>query len=74
MNCREALEHLYEYLDRELTAEDERIVRSHLAACGPCEERFDVERAFLQFIEARCRARGAPPELRRKILRELFDE
>jgi anti-sigma factor (TIGR02949 family) len=74
MNCREALEHLYEFLDRELTPEDERTVRAHLEACGPCVERFDVERAFLRFIEARCRTRGAPPELRRRILRELFDE
>lgn len=74
MNCREALDHLYEYLDRELTTEDEQVVRTHLAACGPCEERFDVERAFLRFVEARCRSRGAPPELRRKILRDLLAE
>jgi len=74
MNCQEALEHLYEYLDRELTPADEQRLRGHLAACSPCHERFDVEQAFLQFIEARCRARGAPPELRRRILHELFGE
>jgi anti-sigma factor (TIGR02949 family) len=74
MNCERALEHLYEFLDRELTAENERAVREHLAACPPCGERFDVERAFLKFIEARCRARGAPPELRRRILHDLFGE
>ena len=37
-------------------------------------ERFDVEEAFLKFVEARCRSRGAPPELRRRILRDLFGE
>jgi anti-sigma factor (TIGR02949 family) len=73
MNCHQALEHLYEYLDRELTPDDERQVREHLTACSPCGDRFDVEQAFLQFIEARCRAQGAPPELRRRILRDLLD-
>lgn len=73
MNCQEALEHLYEFLDRELTADDERRVREHLTACSPCGDRFDVEQAFLRFIEARCRTRGAPPELRRRILHDLFD-
>lgn len=74
MNCQEALEHLYEFLDGELTAERAQRVREHLAACQPCEECFDVEQAFLKFIEARCRSKGAPPELRRRILRELFEE
>ena len=73
MNCQEALEHLYEFLDRELTPDDERRVREHLTACQPCDDRFDVEQAFLRFVEARCRAQSAPPELRRRILQDLFD-
>jgi len=73
MNCQEALHHLYEFLDREMTPDDERRVREHLTACHPCDDRFDVEQAFLRFIEARCRGQGAPPELRRRILHDLFD-
>src|SRR5207247_5341117 len=30
MNCRECVEHLYEFLDRELTPEVEREIREHL--------------------------------------------
>ena len=74
MNCREALERLYEYLDQELTPETEAEVRKHLHHCSPCGEQLDFERAFLTFVEARCRSRGAPPELRRRILQELFGE
>ncbi len=74
MNCREAVEHLYEYLDQELTPEAERKVREHLAACPPCGQHFNFEQQFLKFVEARCRARGAPPELKRRILDELFGE
>ena len=74
MNCREALEHLYEFLDQELTPEVEREVREHLEACSPCEECFDFQDAFLKFLQARTRSRCAPPELRRRILHELFGE
>jgi mycothiol system anti-sigma-R factor len=74
MNCREALDYLYEFLDQELTPELQREVREHLEACTPCEERFDSQEAFLKFLQARCRSRSAPPELKRRILHELFGE
>ena len=74
MNCRECIEHLYPYLDRELTPDVEREIRQHLAGCPPCDDQFDFETLFLKFVRARCRAQGAPPELRQRILRELFDK
>jgi mycothiol system anti-sigma-R factor len=74
MNCRECLDYLYEYLDQELTAEVRARVREHLEDCEPCGEQADFERSFLKFIEARCRSRGAPPQLKRKILQDLFGE
>ncbi len=36
MNCRECKEHLYEYLDRELTPAVEQEIRQHIADCPPC--------------------------------------
>lgn len=72
IDCREALERLYEYLDRELTPELAAEVERHLEACAHCFPRFQFERAFLQFLEARARSHGASPELKRRILRELF--
>ena len=74
MNCRECVEHLYEYLDRELTPDLEREIRAHLVACPPCGEHHDFETVFLRFLHARCSAQGAPPALRRRILEQLFDE
>lgn len=74
MNCHECIEHLYEYLDRELTPELEREIRQHLAACPPCGEQHDFEALFLKFVKARGTAQSAPPALRRRILEELFDE
>ena len=74
MNCRECKEHLYEYLDRELTPAVEQEIRQHIADCPPCGEEFDFEKLFLGFLRARCRAHGAPPDLKRRILDELLDE
>lgn len=74
MNCRECIDHLYEYLDRELTPEVEREIRDHLTHCPPCVAQYDFEDLFLKFVKARCTAQGAPPALRRRILEELLDE
>jgi len=74
MNCRECLEHLYEYLDRELTPDVEREIQAHLAECPPCGEQHDFEAVFLKFLRARVSAQGAPPALRRRILEQLLDE
>ncbi|HEX4628671.1 MAG TPA: zf-HC2 domain-containing protein [Gemmatimonadales bacterium] len=74
MNCRECKEHLYEYLDRELTPTVERDIRQHLEECPPCGENFDFEKLFLSFLKARCRAQGATPDLKRRIFNDLFGE
>jgi mycothiol system anti-sigma-R factor len=74
MNCRECVEHLYAYLDRELTPELEIEVKAHLEGCTPCDEQYDFEAMFLKFVRAKCQSQNAPPELKKRILRELFGE
>lgn len=74
MKCRECVDHLYEYLDRELTPELEREIRAHLDGCPPCGEHYDFENLFLKFVRVRCRAQGAPLALRRRILEQLLEE
>jgi anti-sigma factor (TIGR02949 family) len=74
LDCDEALERVYEFLDGELTEAVERAIRRHLAACARCEPRFEHERVFKEFIAQRARLEQAPPELRRRILQRLVDE
>jgi anti-sigma factor (TIGR02949 family) len=74
LDCDEALERVYEFLDGELTESVERAIRRHLAACTRCMPKFEHERVFLEFIAQRARLEHAPPALRRRILRELVDE
>jgi anti-sigma factor (TIGR02949 family) len=72
IDCRQAAAQLYEYLDGELTPAANAAVRAHLADCTHCLALCDFEQAYLQFLEARGRARGAPPHVKRRILHELF--
>ncbi len=73
LECRDAVDRIYEYLDRELTPEVRAEVERHLTACAGCFRHFQFERAFLRFLEARARGRGTGPETKRRILRELFE-
>lgn len=74
LDCDEALERVYEFLDGELTTEVEQAIQRHLAVCARCEPKFEHERVFLAFLSERVRLERAPPELRRRILRELVEE
>lgn len=73
LDCDEALERLFEYLDGELNEDVEKAIEQHLAACARCEPKFAHERVFLQFIAKRAHLEQAPPELRKRLLRELMD-
>jgi len=72
IDCDEAVEHLYTYLDEALTPEVQKAVRSHLEHCRDCFGHFEFERAFLRFLEARCRAQGAPPDLRKRVFEGIL--
>lgn len=74
IDCRQALDRLYEYLDGELTPVRAEEVRLHIERCAPCLEASSFEHAFVRFLEARSWAQKAPEGLRKKILEQiLFD-
>lgn len=73
IECRDAQERLYEFLDRELTPEVRAEIEHHLRRCAGCFRHFEFERAFLRFLEARARGRGAGPEVKRRIIQQLFE-
>jgi anti-sigma factor (TIGR02949 family) len=72
IDCREAFERLYAYLDGELTTEKADEVREHLDACKDCFHLATFESAYLRFLEARTRAQHAPEVLKKRILRHLL--
>ena len=74
MDCADCLERLYTYLDRELSPVEVTEVRSHLDACGGCEDFFVIEDRFLARVRDCCtgeEADKAPGDLRSRIVTRL---
>jgi anti-sigma factor (TIGR02949 family) len=74
IDCLEALDRLYGYLDGELTEDRAAEVRRHLDHCAPCLKVSDFEAAYVRFLEARTRAQRAPDTLRKRVLERLLFE
>lgn len=68
--CFEAVEHLYHYLDGELTFERRALIARHLADCPPCGEAFDFEAELRVVIARKCRER-VPESLRVRVQQAL---
>jgi mycothiol system anti-sigma-R factor len=71
MNCRDCLERLDTFVDRELTDEELVEVRRHLADCPPCEDLFDLQVHMKRLVKVCCDQGEAPAHLRAK-LREIL--
>jgi mycothiol system anti-sigma-R factor len=67
--CRETLDRLSPYLDRELDAAEQAAVRVHLDKCGRCASLFRFEANILTFIGQRLAHTQAPAGLRDRISR-----
>ncbi|MGH7529890.1 MAG: zf-HC2 domain-containing protein [Gemmatimonadales bacterium] len=58
--CQHVIEHLWDYLDGELAAEEAEPIAAHLAECGRCYPQYRFEFAFLSLL-VRARERMPPP-------------
>jgi anti-sigma factor (TIGR02949 family) len=72
-NCKDTIDRLYSYLDRELSPSERREVESHLALCPPCRDHFRFEYNVLSVIGQKCRQTAAPEGLKVRI-RKLCDD
>ena len=73
VNCDEALETLYRYLDGELTDERRTLIASHLDRCGYCGEAAHFE-AELRVVIADCARARVPESLLDRIRAVIADE
>lgn len=74
VTCREAADHLQEWLDSELDEEMAARVGVHLETCARCYPRLAFERAFREAVERAARAEKAPPDLKARVLQALESE
>jgi mycothiol system anti-sigma-R factor len=67
INCRDCLQALNPYLDRELSDEDILHVRQHLEECGGCLHVYQFQESVRRLVRVRCLEQSAPDSLRAKI-------
>ncbi len=70
-DCAEAFRRLDDYVDRELSADELRLVSEHLAICQMCASEFTFEASILEGVRDRLRRIAAPPGLLDRVLRKL---
>ena len=64
--CSDYLERIVFFLDNELDEADCSEVRMHLDECGPCLEKYDLQRTVKAVVARSC-SEVAPSELRDRV-------
>ncbi|MFB6441120.1 mycothiol system anti-sigma-R factor [Streptomyces sp. NPDC056411] len=67
-DCSEVLDHLYEYLDREMPAGECAEFQVHLDECSPCLEKYGLEQAVKKLVKRCCGHDDVPSDLRSKVM------
>lgn len=66
-DCSEVLERVFFFIDNEMAQADCSEIQQHLDECGPCLEKYDLERTVKSLVARSC-SEHAPESLRDKVL------
>jgi mycothiol system anti-sigma-R factor len=69
-DCADYLERIVYFLDNELDEADCTAVQAHLDECGPCLERFDLQRTVKAVVARSC-SESAPTDLRARVMVQI---
>lgn len=72
MNCRECLDQLEQYVDRELSDAELEHMKRHFDDCPPCQDRYELQVNLKRVVRVCCEQEKAPPELREKLRQILY--
>ncbi|MEW1610759.1 MULTISPECIES: mycothiol system anti-sigma-R factor [unclassified Streptomyces] len=67
-DCSEVLDHLYEFLDREMPEGDCTKFETHFEECSPCLEKYGLEQAVKKLVKRCCGQDEVPTDLRSKVM------
>lgn len=67
-DCREVLDHLYEFLDSEMPDVDRAKFEQHFEECSPCLEKYGLEQAVKKLVKRCCGHDEVPADLRAKVM------
>lgn len=71
MTCQEAVDKLYEYLDREIDDITAAQIEKHLDLCRLCCDHFEFEKKMKDLVQESCVQQKAPSILKNKIRKAL---
>ena len=69
-DCADYLEQIVYFLDNELDDADCAAVQAHLDECGPCLERYDLQRTVKAVVARSC-SEAAPSVLRQRVMMQI---
>lgn len=70
-DCEELFRRLEDYVDRELSPDEVRLVENHLAECEACATEYKFESSFVQEVKKKLRRLDAPADLLQRISKAL---
>ena len=65
--CKETLSRLDDYIDRELSPRETKMVAAHLKICLKCARLYHFERAFIEDMRAKINQVQTPPDLLERV-------
>lgn len=71
MTCESAFRRLDDYLDRQLSPEERRLVEEHLHICEACTREFTFEASVLAGVRRKLQSLEAPADLLARIAARL---
>lgn len=73
LTCEDLFRKLDDYLDRELSPDEARLVREHLETCAVCAAEYRFEASVLTNVREKLRHIAAPPDLLARITRRIAE-
>ncbi len=71
MNCGEAFEQVYQFLDKETEAEKIREIEIHLKICRGCWDYYEFEKKLIERFKSSCQQETCSETLRPRITQLL---
>jgi anti-sigma factor (TIGR02949 family) len=71
LTCEQAFRRLDDYVDREIAADEMRLVKEHLEICAVCAAEYQFEASVIEHVRLRLQNLAAPNDLRQKVSRLL---
>ena len=72
--CEDTFRRLDDYLDRELSPDEQQRVREHLEVCEACAREFSFEASLLRGVRGKLRQLEIPESLQARVLDALAAE